>query len=485
MNGSLSLLFPAMLIYVGILLAIGYFTGKNMKGNAYYLGNRQAPWYLIGMGMIADSLSGVTFISIPGDVGKNGFLYLQIVAGYVLGYILISRWLIPMYYRLQLTSIYGYLEQRYGDETRKTGAFLFILSRLLGAGARLYLAVLIIQTFFLDAYGVPMALTVALMILLMVAYTARGGIKTLIITDAFQAGAMLLALVICIFVLFFRESVSLSEALQAVPDISSKDWLDLNPKSDKFFLKQFAGGALIALCMTGLDQSMMQKSLSCKNVGDAQKNLEWFGIIVFGVNLLFLSFGAMLYSYAAANGIDIPQGKTDLMFPHLAINVLGMAVSMAFVLGLLAATFSSADSVLTTLTTSVCFDFLNFEKKEDGGNGLIKQRRIVHLLMSSLLLLTILAFHWLNEDAIINTILKLATYTYGPLLGLFLFGLQSKRLILNKKFIPVIALASPFLSFAIELFLKHMFSYQAGLELLGINAGLTVFGLWMVSVKPR
>jgi len=485
MNGSLNLLFPGMLIYVTILLAIGYFTGKNTKGNAYYLGNRQAPWYLIGMGMIADSLSGVTFISIPGDVGSNGFLYLQVVAGYVLGYLLISRWLIPMYYRLQLTSIYGYLEQRYGGETRKTGAFLFILSRLLGAGARLYLAVLIIQTFFLDAYGIPMALTVGLMIVLMVAYTTRGGIKTLIVTDAFQAGAMLVALLVCIFVLFFQESISFSQAIQAVPDLSKTDWLDMDPKSGKFFLKQFAGGALIALCMTGLDQSMMQKSLSCKNVGDAQKNLEWFGVIVFGVNFLFLAFGAMLYSYAAKKGIEVPQGNTDLMFPHLAINTLGTVVSMAFVLGLLAATFSSADSVLTTLTTSVCFDFLNFEKKGEPGIALINQRRWVHLSMSVLLLLTILAFHWLNKDAIINTILKLATYTYGPLLGLFLFGMQSKRKILNGRRIPWIALAAPFLSFAIEWLLKTTTGYQAGLELLGINAGLTVFGLWLVSVKPR
>ncbi len=471
------------------LLAIAYFTSRKSDNDAYFLGNKSSPWIAVAFGLIGDSLSGVTFISVPGSVGTNQFSYFQLVLGYVVGYFVISRVLLPVYYSRNLTSIYSFLGDRIGYWSQRTGSFYFLLSRTLGAAARLFLAVSVLQIFVFDDLGMPFWLTVVLFIGLILAYTLKGGIKTLVWTDTFQSTFLLLGVVVSVIIICSQLDLSFSGMVNAVAETEYSQifFWDWRPKN--FFFKQFLGGAFIAIVMTGLDQNMMQKNLSCKSLKDAQKNLEVFGFVVVGVNLLFLSLGALLFLYNDSLGLDIPtyeNGKTatDYLFPNLALNHMGVLAAVVFVLGLSAATFSSSDSVLTTLTTSFYIDFLGYDKRTDlSEQKKSRVRKQIHILFSVVLLLVILAFNELNSQAIITTVLMLAGYTYGPLLGLYAFGIFSKRIV-QDKLVPIICVISPLLTFLInqngEAWLN---GYQFSFEILLVNGGLTYLMLQFASKK--
>lgn len=441
--------------------------------------------------MIGDSLSGVTFISVPGAVGTAQFSYLQLVLGYFFGYLVISEILLPLYYRLNLTSIYSYLNQRFGEKSEKTGAFFFLLSRTLGAAARLYLTAGVIQLFVFDQFGIPFWLSVTLIIVLMLAYTFRGGIKTLVWTDTFQSLALLSGVILSIGFIADELGLGLLDLAATVKnsDLSRTFFWGWQPKS--FFLKQFLGGMFIAIAMTGLDQNMMQKNLSCHTLKDAQKNIRWFSIVVVIVNIFFLSLGVLLYTYAHAKGVTLPvneSGKpvTDHLFPMLALQHLGSLAGLFFIIGLTAATFSSADSVLTTLTTSFYIDFLHADT-----NAKISEQqktRLRHSIMiafAALLLLVILIFKLLNDQAIIDTVLKVAGYTYGPLLGLYAFGLFTKRSVYDN-LVPVICLISPAVCYVLDVYAASIQGgYKIGNEILILNGLLTFAGLWLISAKQN
>ncbi len=469
--------------YFCLLLGVSYFTSRKASEDAYFLGGKQSAWVLVAFGMISDSLSGVTFISVPGAVGVAKFGYLQVVLGYVLGYIVIAKVLLPLYYRLNLTSIYAYLanENRFGAYAQKTASFFFLVSRLLGSGARLFLTATVIQLFLFDAWGVPFVLSVSIIIVLIFLYTYRGGIKTLVFTDALQSGFLLLGVVFSLVAIGSAMDKSFFELVAQVSnsEYSQVFFWDINAKS--YFWKQFLGGAFICIAMTGLDQNMMQKNLSCRSLPEAQKNMYWFSGMVVVVNIFFLSLGAMLYFYAQSQGIAIPQ-KTDQLFPILALNHLGMWAGLAFIIGLTAATFSSADSVLTTLTTSFYIDFLHLDTNTDKSPKHKKNiRQLVHVGFAVLLLLVILAFRALNEQSIIDTVLTLAGYTYGPILGLFAFGILTKRCA-DAWAVPVICLLSPLLSYGLDAHSVLWFGgYKFGFELLIVNGVITFLGLLVCS----
>ncbi len=441
--------------------------------------------------MIGDSLSGVTFISVPGAVGTAQFSYLQLVFGYFFGYLVISEILLPLYYRLNLTSIYTYLNQRFGEWSEKTGSFYFLLSRTLGAAARLYLTAGVIQLFVFDQFGIPFWLSVTIIIVLMLVYTYRGGIKTLVWTDTFQSLALLSGVILSIAFITNELGFGITDLIATVKqsELSKTFFWDWQAKS--FFPKQFFGGMFIAIAMTGLDQNMMQKNLSCRTLGEAQKNIRWFSIVVVIVNIFFLSLGVLLYTYANAKGISVPvneSGKpvTDHLFPILALQHLGTLAGLFFIVGLTAATFSSADSVLTTLTTSFYIDFLH----ADANNSLTEKkkttlRHAIMIVFAVILLLVILLFKLLNNQAIIDTVLKVAGYTYGPLLGLYAFGVFSKRKVLDK-LVPLICVAAPVLSYLLDMFSETIFfGYKIGNEILILNGLLTFFGLWLISLKTK
>jgi Na+/proline symporter len=467
--------------YFAVLLGIAWVTGRQAGNAAYFLGNRASPWYVVAFGLIGDSLSGVTFISVPGRVRDNDFAYLQVVLGYVAGYVVIAHVLLPLYFRLQVTSIYSYLEHRLGTVAQKVGSISFLVSRLLGAAARLYLAAGVAQRFVFDAWGLPFAASVTGIILLILLYTYRGGIKTLVWTDTFQSTFLLLGLVLSILAISWDLGLSAGGVVAAVQSsphsrIFFWDWAPANN-----FWKDFIGGAFIAICMTGLDQNMMQKNLSCRSLREAQRNIHWFSWIVVGVNLLFLALGALLYLYAEKRGMAIPT-KTDLLFPTLALQHLGGMAGVVFLLGLTAATFSSADSVLTTLTTSFCIDILGMERRVDMAEAArTRLRHVFHLVFAVLLLLAILAFEAWASDSVIGLVLKIAGYTYGPLLGLFAFAILTRRQITGG-WIPVVALAAPILCSVIESrSAAWLGGYRLGNELLLLNGVLTFAGLMALS----
>lgn len=467
---------------------IAWYTSRNANNESYFLANKSAPWYAVAFGMISDSLSGVTFISVPGAVGVSQFSYLQLVMGYFFGYIVISQVLLPLYYRMNLTSIYTYLQIRFGMYSQKTGSFFFLLSRMLGAAARLYLTASVIQLFVFDAFGVPFWLSVTIIIALILLYTYKGGIKTLVWTDVFQSTFLLLGVALSIFAITREMNFSFSETISAITnsDYVKTFFWDINPKS--FFPKQFIGGMFIAIAMTGLDQNMMQKNLSCRSLADAQKNIRWFSLVLVFVNLFFLSLGVLLYLYANSKGIETPLNEvgkpvTDFLFPTLALEYLGDFAGIVFIVGLTAATFSSADSVLTTLTTSFMIDFLGTGKKNDEENKIRKTRHITHITFALILLIVILIFRALNKQAIIDTVLMVAGYTYGPLLGLFFFGILTKRKV-NDIIIPVICLLSPILCYFLNInSIFFLEGYLFGNELLLINGLITFGGLYMLSKK--
>ena len=467
-------------LYFTGLLVIAYVTSRRASNAAYFIGNKASPWYAVAFGLIGDSLSGVTFISVPGAVAAGQFAYLQIVLGYIVGYILIAAVLLPLYYRLYLVSIYGYLETRYGTRARKTGAFFFLLSRTLGAAARLFLAANVFQLFVFNRWGIPFAATVSVIILLILIYTFKGGIKTLVWTDTFQSTFLLLGLVFSVGFIIQQLNLDLAGVKQLLWNGPHSKIFFLDPSRPRFFGTEFLAGAFIAVAMTGLDQNMMQKNLSCRTLQAAQKNMYSFTVVMVLVNVLFVSLGALLFEFVRQKGLPIPA-RTDELFPTVALTHLGVGAALFFVLGLTAATFSSADSVLTTLTTSFCLDFLRLDSRTDmDERSRTHLRKNVHLAFAGVLWLAIIGFQFLNSTAVIDAVLKIAGYTYGPLLGLFAFGLLSNRRV-QDSLVPAIALAAPLLCLAMEKILLSSWQVRLGNELLIWNGGFTFLGLILLS----
>ncbi|HRD52468.1 MAG TPA: sodium:solute symporter, partial [Flavobacteriales bacterium] len=431
--------------YFGLLYAISVITSRGAGNSAFFLGERKSPWYIIAFGMIGASLSGVTFISVPGLVGKDQWSYLQMVLGYLPGYAVIAFVLMPLYYRLGLTSIYGYLGQRFGRSSYLTGAWFFLLSRSLGSAARLYLVALVLQYLVFDALHMPFVLTVVLTIALIWLYTHKGGMRTIIWTDTLQTFFMLLAVGITVWLIGDRMGWTIWESIaQVKADPLSRIFFFDDPKPGTYFWKQFLGGMFIAISMTGLDQDMMQKNLSCRSIGDAQKNMVSFSLVLVAVNLVFLTLGALLFMYAERFGIALPE-KADQIYPMLATQGwLPLIAGLLFVLGLIAAAYSSADSALTALTTSVCVDVLSIEQRPEAEREPLRKR--VHIIMSAVMALLILGFWLLNDDSVIKTIFKVAGYTYGPLLGLFAFGMITRAAV-RDALVPLVAVLSPLITF--------------------------------------
>jgi len=468
--------------YFLLLILISRFTSKGADSATFFTANKQSPWYLVAFGMIGASLSGVTFISVPGEVGNSFFSYFQVVLGYVVGYIIIATVLMPLYYRLNLVSIYTYLEQRFGFWSYKTGSFFFMLSRTIGASFRLFLVASVLQIALFDSYGVPFWVSVLVTIALIWVYTFRGGIKTIVWTDTLQTFFMLSAVVVTIYILTKEMGIGIGDAITQVQESNySKTFLfDWNNKND--FFKQFISGVFIAIVMTGLDQDMMQKNLTCRSLKDAQKNVFWFTIALVMANILFLGMGALLYIYAGQNGIEIPT-RTDDFYPLIALNHLGTFGGIVFLLGIVAAAYSSADSALTSLTTAFCVDFLNFEKKEESVKKPIRLK--VHLGFSVLLFIVIIIFNAINDSSVISAIFKVAGYTYGPLLGLFSFGLMTKLKVRDNLVLPV-CLLSPAISYLVDMNSAAWFNgFEFGFFILIFNAGLTFLGMLLISKHKK
>ncbi|MGB2364424.1 MAG: sodium:solute symporter, partial [Flavobacteriales bacterium] len=418
---SPTLILSIIAIYFLVLILISYFTGKSDSNDAFFLGNKQSPWYIVSFGMIGATLSGVTFISVPGWVADSQFSYMQMILGMTAGYIVIANVLMPIYYRMNLTSIYAYLGDRFGESTHQTGAFFFLLSRTIGASFRLYLVANVMQIAIFDAWNVPFWLTVSLTIILIWIYTFRSGIKTIIWTDTLQTLFMLSAVGVSIWLISDKMGLGLVELSHTIRESQYSQVFFWEGK--QHFLKQFLSGAFLAIVMTGLDQDMMQKNLSCRSLSDAKKNMYSFSVVLIVVNIFFLALGAMLYLYAEQIGMDITKG--DDLFPLVALKAdLGLGVGIFFILGLIAAAYSSADSALTSLTTSFCVDFLNIEQKAERQQ--VQTRKWVHVGFSVVLVLAILIFKAINDDSVISALFKVAGYTYGPLLGLFAFGIFTK-----------------------------------------------------------
>ena len=473
--------------YFLVLILISYFTGKNDSNADFFKAGKQSPWYIVAFGMVGASLSGVTFISVPGWVGDSQLTYMQVVLGYLFGYFVVAFLLLPLYYKLNLTSIYEYLLDRFGKVSHRTGAFFFFVSRVLGAAFRLYLVAIVLQQFVFDDLGVRFEFTVVISILLIWLYTNKGGIKTIVWTDTLQTLFMIVAVILSIVMInqelgwSFDEFLS-SDALKNYDDfLVTESFLDKN-----YFIKSFVGGMFVTICMTGLDQDMMQKNLTCKSLKDAQKNMVSFSFVLVGVTFLFMLLGALLYIYAKRDGISIPMmdgtPKTDLLFPEIALNGdLGLALSITFMLGLIAAAYSSADSALTSLTTSFCVDFLNVQEKEEKEQKRIRKR--THILMSVALVIVIIAFKYILSSNVIDSLLTVAGYTYGPLLGLFAFGIFTKHQI-KDSYVWMVALASVLtIVLVANVPTEYLGGYQMGYELLPLNGLLTFIGLWLIRNK--
>lgn len=476
---SVALILIVITCYFALLVGIAHVTSRGAGNSAFFLGERKSPWYIVAFGMVGASLSGVTFISVPGMVGGDQFSYLQMVLGYLPGYAVIAFVLMPLYYRLQLTSIYGYLGQRFGRSSYLAGAWFFLLSRSVGSAARLYLVAIVLQFLLFDAWGVPFWITVVLTIALIWLYTNQGGISTIIWTDTLQTLFMLLAVGTTVVLVGQKLGWGFLETLQQVrdSDLSRVFFFD-DPKPGTYFWKHFLGGMFIAIAMTGLDQDMMQKNLSCKNIREAQKNMISFSLVLVFVNLVFLTLGALLYLYVERFGIAIPD-RADQLYPMLATDGgLPVVVGLMFILGLIAAAYSSADSALAALTTSVCVDILEIEKRPEDQQ--VALRRRVHVVMSVVMVLLILLFKALNDDSVIKTVFKVAGYTYGPLLGLFAFGMLT-RFSVKDRWVPVVAVLSPLLTFVLDRYSEQLFlGYTFGFELLLVNGALTFLGLLLL-----
>ncbi len=482
-----------IVVYFGMLFLISYYTSKkNSDNEAFFKANKNSKWYLVAFGMIGTALSGVTFISVPGEVGNpdTQFKYFQFVLGNAIGFIIIAKVLLPLYYRMNLTSIYGYIEKRLGKISYKTAAFIFLLSRTIGSSFRLYLVVIVLQRYVFDFYGIPFALTVLISLALIFAYTYRGGLKTIIITDTLQTFFLVSSVFLTIFFVCDSLDLSVFEAFEKVKNSNySKVFFYEDYLKGTYFVKQILGGIFVTIAMVGLDQDLMQKNLSCKNIGDAQKNMFTFTGIFVLINIFFLSVGALLYIYAEQNQIAIPtdlitgKPRTDLLFPEIAFHHLTIIPSVVFLLGLTAATFATTDSALTALTTSFCVDFLGMDKTENSHKtDMVRTRHFVHIGFSMLMFVVIVIFNAINDASVVSMIFKIASYTYGPLLGLYAFGLFVKPKTVHDKFVPYICLLSPAICFLISKNSALLFGdYVFDNELIIVNGLLTFLGLLLIS----
>ena len=483
-----SFLILALLIsYFLVLILISYITGKNDSNVDFFKAGKQSPWYLVAFGMIGASLSGVTFISVPGWVEASQFSYFQVVLGYMVGYVVVAYVLLPVYYKLNLTSIYEYLLQRFGVVSHKTGAFFFFISRVLGAAFRLYLVAIVLQQFVFSDWNIPFEITVIISILLIWIYTFKGGIKTIVWTDTLQTVFMITAVVLSIYFIIDSLGWSFTEFLDSDELKSYSTIFNTDSILEKnYFLKSFFGGLFITICMTGLDQDMMQKNLTCRSLKDAQKNMLSFSVVLTFVTFLFMLLGALLFIYAKKNNIAIPlldgKPKTDLLFPEIALNSgLGITLGITFILGLIAAAYSSADSALTSLTTSFCVDILDLKDKSEHQQKSIRKK--THIGMSVLLVVVIIAFKYILNSNVINSLLTVAGYTYGPLLGLFAFGIFTNYKI-KDRYVWMVALVSVCIVFMLGLIPpSYIGGYVIGYELLPLNGLLTFLGLILIRRK--
>lgn len=473
------LVFSVIAGYFLLLLTISHFTSKQSDNNTFFTANRQSPWFLVAYGMVGASLSGVTFISVPGEVGNSNWTYLQFVMGNMVGYALIAFVLIPLFYRLRLVSIYEYLKDRFGKRSYYAGATFFLISQTIGASFRLFLAAVVLQIAFFDAFGIPFFVTVLTTILLIWLYTFRGGIKTIVWTDTLQTTFLLLAVVISIFMIVNQMGLESTEVFKVVSESKMSTIFDWDWRSSHNFYKTFLAGIFITIAMNGLDQNVMQKNLTCKNQKEAKKNIFWFSITFFISTLLFLALGVLLYKYAFDQNIPIPERSDDL-YPLLALNHFGIAAGVVFLLGIIAAAFSSADSALTALTTSFCVDILDLQNKQTDQK---KTRLWVHIGFTILMFFVIIIFNAINDTSVVSAVFKVAGFTYGPLLGLFAFGLLTKRPV-KDRFVPIVCILSPIISVILDMNSAAWFNgYQFGFEILLVNAAITFTGLWFLYEK--
>ncbi len=478
---SPALVISIVVAYFLVLLWISWYTARNSGNYAFFAGNKSSPWYVVAFGMIGTSLSGVTFVSVPGTSETAGFSYLLVVVGYFIGYLVVAYVLLPVYYRLSLTSIYDYLQHRFGFIPYKTGALLFLVSRTVGATARLYLVIRVLQFFILDNAGVPFWVTAILILLLIVGYTFKGGVKTIVWTDTLQTTFMLGGLVACVVYVLQFLNLDFSAAWSALAAKGYNHFIVTDVNSPAYFLKHLIGGAFISITMTGLDQEMMQKNISVKTLKDSQKNIVSLSLILIFVNFLFLFLGGLLYLYSDAKQLGL---KGDDLFPTLALSHFPPVMGLIFIIGLISALFPSADGAITALTASFCLDILGIQRNTSlSEDKRLNIRRIVHLSFAALFLLCVMIFHWIDNRSIIDLILKLAGYTYGPLLGLFAFGVFSKRAV-NQKLTPVICLLPPFICWLVaEHSVEWLGGYKFGYELLLLNGAITYAGLLLTSTK--
>lgn len=474
------LLLLIIVVYFALLLFVAFRTGKNSDNDSFFIGNRKSNWMLVAFGMIGTSLSGVTFVSVPGAVGADKFHYLQITFGYLIGYIIIAYVLLPLYYRLKLTSIYGYLQQRMGQMSYKTGAWIFIVSRLVGATARLYLVVNILQVAILDSLGVPFIVTTLIILAMIILYTYEGGVKTIVWTDTLQTTCMLLGLIICSVYIMNHLGMNFSESLTQMGKAGYTGVFNTDVNSKSFFIKQILAGAFITITMTGIDQEMMQKSLSVTNLKDSQKNMVTLGFILVVVISLFLFMGGLLHLYGNQEQV---ASSGDQLFPDIALNHMPPFISIIFIIALISALFPSADGAMTALTSSLCIDVFGLKNKDWDSAKKEKFRKRVHLLVALSFLIMVVIFKLIDDKSMIGLILKLAGFTYGPLLGLFAFGIFTNYKV-NDRLVPIICIAAPLISFFIDKYQSNFFGdFQIGLELLIINGLLTFIGLWLIRKK--
>lgn len=484
---SPTILLSFLLGYFALLIGVAYFTSRNNSDNSsFFIANRNSKWYLVAFGMIGTALSGVTFISVPGAVGKSEFGYFQFILGNAVGFIIIATVLLPLYYRLNIISIYTYLERRLGFWSYKSGAVIFLISRTIGSSFRLYLVAIVLQRFIFDAWNVPFWLTIIICLVLIWLYTHKGGLKTIIITDTLQTVFLLLSVVLSIIFISKSLHLDIAGTFEAVKNSSYSKiffWEDFLG-SKQHFIKQFLGGIFVTIAMTGLDQDLMQKNLSMKTIGEAQKNMFTFTGVFVVMNIFFLSVGALLYLYAANNNIDVASLQTpDHLYPEIALNHLNIIPGIIFMLGLTAATFATTDSALTALTTSFCVDFLHFDKKADQNDPkLVSTRHYVHVGFSILMVIVIMIFKLINDDSVVNAIFKAAGYTYGPLVGLFALGMFTKRAVTDR-LVPFICILSPILCFFIDMNSVSWFGYALGFELIILNGLITFILLWVSGKK--
>lgn len=498
---SATLLFSFVIGYFVILLVVAWYTSRNSNNESFFIGNRNSNWMLVAFGMIGTSLSGVTFVSVPGGVGRESFAYFQIMIGYLIGYIIIAYVLLPLYYRLNLTSIYNYLSTRLGFLSYKTGASFFILSRTLGATARLYLVVKILQDAILYQFNVPFWVTTLIILIMILIYTYEGGVKTIVFTDTLQTTFMLTGLVVCVVYILNAMDTSLGSALSTMGEKGYSKIFFTDPDSRLFFLKQILAGAFITITMTGMDQEMMQKNISVRTLKGSQKNVITLSIIMLFVILLFLVLGGLLYMYAEnlgatyvttmENGKEVTrlmlEGKNataDKLFPLIALEHMPPLLSVIFIIALISALFPSADGAITALTSSFCIDIIGMQRKKEWSDAYKKKvRQRIHLGFALVFLFFVMVFNEVNNPSMIGVILKVAAYTYGPLLGLFTFGIITKRQVIDK-WVPLVCIAAPLLCYLLESYQRLIFgSFEIGLELLIINGFITFVGLLLISKK--